>query len=70
MLPDLLVGTRVISDYMRVSRTTIWRWTKQHGFPAFLGVGRRLMTSKGLISCWVIQRATAQLEERRRLGKL
>ena len=70
MFPDLLIGTRVISDYMRVSRTTIWRWTKQHGFPAFLGVGRRLMTSKGLITRWASQRAAAQFEERSRLGKL
>ena len=69
MFPDLLLGSRAIADYIGVSRTTLWRWTKRHGFPAFLGVGRRLTSSKGLITRWAILRAAAQFEERRRLGK-
>lgn len=54
-----------IAAYMRVSRGTIGRWIKKHGFPAVKTPGGLTVTSYFLIDAWLMARKRA-LDERKR----
>ncbi len=52
--PGLLIGTRAICRYGRISTATFYDWTRNHGLPAAKLPDGRWVTSKILIDDWVL----------------
>lgn len=52
--PGLLIGTRAICRYGRISTATFYDWTRNHGLPAAKLPDGRWITSKVLIDDWVL----------------
>jgi hypothetical protein len=52
--PGLLIGTRAICRYGRISTATFYDWTRNHGLPAAKLPDGRWVTSKVLIDDWVL----------------
>jgi hypothetical protein len=52
--PGLLIGTRAICRYGRISTATFYDWTRNHGLPAVKLPDGRWVTSKILIDDWVL----------------
>ena len=52
--PGLLIGTRAICRYGRISTATFYDWVRHHGLPAAKLPDGRWVTSKVLIDDWVL----------------
>ncbi|WP_447983828.1 hypothetical protein [Nitrospira sp. Nam74] len=52
--PGLLIGTRAICRYGRISTATFYDWMRNHGLPAAKLPDGRWVTSKVLIDDWVL----------------
>ncbi len=49
----MLVGYKAIAEYLGVSKNTVWRWTRTHGFPVgYYPSGKRVI-STDRVDAWI-----------------
>lgn len=54
---DRLIGVPAVREHVgRVSRTTIWRWTRTEGFPKPVTIGGRHLWSEREVLAWIHRR--------------
>jgi len=62
--PSILIGVKEISQYLRVSRCTLYRWSTSLDLPLMRRPDGRLMTSTTLLDSWMY--GCGQMQQRLR----